>query len=222
MAYRPNLCSSPVDNIDKLAHSYTENALEEVKNSTKNSLNVFCTNAKSLGSKHNDMGSCDEKPNKNNKVNCKKTLKVYYTNSRSLGNKINDLRAVVVSERPDIVCITESWVNLKSKHLKSEYSIAGYKLFNTDRQTGRKGGGVLAYVNENLSCCIKNNIKSNETSETLWLEIGYGKERIVLGVVYRSPNLDIMNSKIIYDEISKASRYNKVCIVGDFNFRNIV
>ena len=148
-------------------------------------------------------------------------ISIYYTNSRSLGNKINELRALACSDQPDFICITESWLNLGCKHLKSEFTIDGYKLFNKDRKTDRRGGGVAIYCKESISCCMKTDIKVSEVTETIWLQVGHDRDTFVLGVVYKSPNLDRMNTKIIYDEITKASRCSRVCIIGDFNYRNI-
>ena len=154
-------------------------------------------------------------------VSSRDSLKVYYTNSRSLRNKIDELRAVTVSEDIDIICISETWAKLDKKQFRSEFSINGYKLYNTDRSSDRKGGGVMVYIRDDLNSCIKSEIKTCQNSETIWVNIRTDRENIVLGVVYRPPNLDRINSKIIYDEITKASRFNRVYIVGDFNFRNI-
>ncbi len=38
----------------------------------------------------------------------------------------------------DIIAITESWMDLYSKHFTTEFEIEGYNLFNFDRQ-GRRG-----------------------------------------------------------------------------------
>ncbi len=61
-------------------------------------------------------------------------LTVYYTNSRSLRNKMDLLRGVNAMEKFDIIVITESWMDLDSKHFTTEFEIEGYKLFNFDRQ----------------------------------------------------------------------------------------
>ena len=148
-------------------------------------------------------------------------LKVYYTNSRSLGNKMNDLRALVSTEKIDIIAISETWMRLESHHYKAEYQINGFNLFNTDRNPRRKGGGVAVYVKDNFKCCIKPEIKSGTDTETVWIEIKDDRESLVFGVIYRPPNLDREHSNIIWEEITRASRYSKVCIVGDFNYRNI-
>lgn len=139
----------------------------------------------------------------------KTSLKVFYTNSRSLGNKINELRAIASCERPDIIGISESWMKLETKQLKTEYIITGYKLYNTDRSTDKKGGGVVIYIKDSLRSCIKSEVKTYRDTETVWIEVGNDNENLILGVIYRPPNLDRLNSRIIYNEITKASRYNK-------------
>ncbi len=148
-------------------------------------------------------------------------LNVYYTNSRSLGNKMDELRALVSTEKIDIIAITETWINLDSKHFKTEYLIDGYNLFNTDRSSSNKGGGVAIYVRDTIKSTIKTGIRTIGNSETLWVEINDIQDSIILGVVYRPPNLSRENSKLIWDEIDRACRNRNVCILGDFNYRNI-
>ncbi len=50
-------------------------------------------------------------------------LDVYYTNSRSLKNKMDLLRGVNLAEKFDIIAITESWMDLGSKHFSTEFEI---------------------------------------------------------------------------------------------------
>ena len=90
-------------------------------------------------------------------VNKEQDLKVYYTNSRSLGNKMNELRALVGTEEVDIIAVTETWMKLDNKHFKTEYNINGYNLYNTDRTSGSKGGGVAVCDRDSLMSCIKTN-----------------------------------------------------------------
>ena len=78
-----------------------------------------------------------------------KELKLLYTNARSIILKRNELLTYVVAETPDIVSITESWVNTKDKHLLAEIAIPGYKTFLNCR-THKAGGGVILYIKENL------------------------------------------------------------------------
>ena len=167
----------------------------------------------------NKVKSSKDECYRNEKSN--KSLRVIYANSRSLGNKINELRAIASSEKPDLICISETWMKLENKHFKAEFVINGYKLFNTDRIENKMGGGVAIYIKDSLKCRIKNEIKTSRDTETIWMEINNNRESLILGLIYRPPNLDRLNSNNIFDEITRACRCNKVCIVGDFNYRNI-
>ena len=48
-----------------------------------------------------------------------------------------------------------------------------------------------------------------------------GRKKLVVGVVYRPPDLGIEASSSLMQELTRASKYNNVCIMGDFNYRNI-
>ncbi|KAK8741935.1 hypothetical protein OTU49_002018 [Cherax quadricarinatus] len=149
------------------------------------------------------------------------SLKVYYTNSRSVRNKIDELRLIASAGNIDIIAITETWLNLKDREMPSECHIQGYKLFHTDR-VNRKGGGVAMYVRDNLNCCVRQDIKLEASAtESVWLQLLEGREKLILGVIYRAPNLDRECSKLLWDEIRKASTYENVVLMGDFNYRHI-
>ena len=69
-------------------------------------------------------------------------LKILYFNARSLLPKFDELSLLTDSHRPDVICITESW--LCPDILDSEISISGYQTMRLDRN--RHGRGVLMYV----------------------------------------------------------------------------
>ncbi len=77
-----------------------------------------------------------------------RSLKVIYTNASSILPKFDELRDLISHEVPDILVITESWLN--SDVLDSELHIEGFSLFRCDRSS-RKGGGVLMYVSTRLN-----------------------------------------------------------------------
>ncbi len=62
-----------------------------------------------------------------------------------------------MSEKPDIVSITETWLNISEKHLVSKVNIAGYNMFINCRETKRGGGVIL---------CIKDTITAMEVNKT--------------------------------------------------------
>ena len=97
-------------------------------------------------------------------------MKVYYTNSRSVRNKIDLLRATVCTENIDIIAITESWLDMSEKILLPEIQIQGYNIFHKDR-VGRKGGGVVLYARDTLQCCINKSVKTNNNTESIWIDI---------------------------------------------------
>ena len=52
--------------------------------------------------------------------------------------KLDELRATVEAERPNVICVTETW-------LSNEIELNITNIFR-----GRHGGGVLAYVNSSF------------------------------------------------------------------------
>ena len=70
-----------------------------------------------------------------------------YANVQSVNNKINELRATVVKEMPDVLALTETWMN---ESIDNCYlGIDGYDiLVRTDRAdtAGGRGGGIMVYV----------------------------------------------------------------------------
>ncbi len=50
-------------------------------------------------------------------------------------------------------------------------------------------GGVALFVLDNLKCVINNSIKVNSNTESLWVATIGRKEKLVIGVLYRPPNL---------------------------------
>lgn len=170
----------------------------------------FCSNRSIL---------CSKKIVKeNNKID---NIKVYYCNSRSVRNKIDLLRGLASVESPEVIAITETWIDSAGRDFKSEFEIDGYNVFHKDR-LGRSGGGVAIYVKQSLNSFISRSVKSGENSETLWVEIVSGRERLLLGCVYRPPSLSRELTSLIFQEITAAAaRFRNLCIMGDFNYRNI-
>ena len=58
------------------------------------------------------------------------------------------LRSEVMVLEPDIICITESWMN--DSLGEDEIKLDGYTLFRRDREVNCKGRGVLLYVRDIL------------------------------------------------------------------------
>ena len=66
----------------------------------------------------------------------------------------------------DIACITESWLN--NDIVSNVVDVPGYVMYRHDREDGRRGGGVLCYVRDNLACSHLVELECSEV-ESLWL-----------------------------------------------------
>ena len=66
-------------------------------------------------------------------------------NARSILNKKNELNIMVEDIDLRIIGRTESWANTDITN--AELGLTGYVMFRRDR-IGRRGGGVIIYVNE--------------------------------------------------------------------------
>ena len=139
-------------------------------------------------------------------------------------NKKEELLSYVITEGPDIVCITEAWVNEnKLNDTLDEYSIIGYKIFLWQRKH-KVGGGVIVYVKDCLNPVIVDNIKvgnSKELVESVWIDVQLNsKQNLRLGVFYRAPSQDSLVDDLLLNEIRVGSNLNCL-ILGDFNLPNI-
>ena len=72
----------------------------------------------------------------------KQYLSILYFNARSIIPKCDELRIICEAHKPDVVCITESW--LSSDINNAELHISGYQIVRRDKN--RHGGGVLMYI----------------------------------------------------------------------------
>lgn len=151
---------------------------------------------------------------------CDGQLRFLYCNARSLNNKLEHLSALAELYDPDIIGISETWLQ---EHISNaEIDLRGYEVFRNDRQNGRKGGGVMLYVKSDLQAMEF--WPKTQFPEQTWCVIKdkCNKEYYV-GIIYRSPNDDIHGSQVagvLRDLLSEVHSKNLV-LMGDFNYGNI-
>ena len=147
-------------------------------------------------------------------------LKAFYVNARSIVNvdKRIELELYVDKEKPDIIGITESWA--KEEIQDSELELDGYVMFRKDRDIrgGRgHGGGVLLYINNNLTATERIDFTDDRFKESIWCELKNKTESLLIGICYRVPDSAEECDNGLQELIVKASKMS--CIVmGDFNF----
>ncbi|XP_032237538.2 uncharacterized protein LOC116618187 [Nematostella vectensis] len=148
-----------------------------------------------------------------------------YSNIRSIQHKIDELQTVVNLNRPQIVCITESWLHPDIPD--AAVNLPGFSCFRRDR-THTSGGGVCVYVDSNISCTRLSDYESQDI-ESIWIDARPRRlprkiSRILLGSVYHSTSCDeVENCRLLEHLQSNTESFLRnhpeglVLICGDFN-----
>lgn len=122
-----------------------------------------------------------------------------------------------------IIIFTETWLN--DEFYDSELHMGDYNIYRKDRSADTspflRGGGVLIAVHKSLvSSCLA----CTQDIEQVFVSVGNGKNRIILGCVYfppRSPRDAYISLGENLDKISDL--YNtEIHLFGDFNLPNAV
>lgn len=152
-------------------------------------------------------------------------LLVLSLNFRSILNKEEQLQFICSKYDPDIICITETWMDESVP--AQAYIPPGYKVIRKDRSEqfkqkyGRnKGGGIAVYYKSQLKV-EKKTYLTDEVEEILWVQVKT-KESFMLGTIYRAEYTDILNEidgeSKLEENVRKAHEIsNRVIITGDFN-----
>ena len=136
-------------------------------------------------------------------------------NARSILKKVDNLKTRIEEENPDVVGITETWLN--NDILDKELHVINYNIIRKDRHDYKKGGGVMLLTKQGIGV---EELTSNENVESIWCKIGTVSDNICLGLCYRPPNSNNEYNSLLCDEIKQFTSKNSV-IIRDFNFPNI-
>ena len=143
----------------------------------------------------------------------KSEIKCVCLNARSIINKKTELNIMVDDIKPHIIGITESWAN--NDITNAELGLEGYVMFRKDR-IGRRGGGVLLYIKDTIPVYEV----TGESRLRPWCNLVTGHTTVIIGVVYRCPNITKQNNEKIHNAINEVSKGDCI-IMGDFNHGNI-
>ena len=119
--------------------------------------------------------------------------------------------------QPHIIGITESWAN--NDITNAELGLEGYVMFRKDR-IGRRGGGVLLYIKDTIPAYEVQLQEKADCNEAIWCNLVTGHTTVIIGVVYRCPNITKQNNEKIHNAINEVSKGDCI-ITGDFNHGNI-
>ena len=147
----------------------------------------------------------------------KSEIKCVCLNARSIINKKTELNIMVDDIKPHIIGITESWAN--NDITNAELGLEGYVMFRKDR-IGRMGGGVLLYIKDIIPAYEVQLQEEADCNEAIWCNLVTGHTAVIIGVVYRCPNITKQNNEKIHNAINEVSKGDCI-IMGDFNHGNI-
>ena len=89
-------------------------------------------------------------------------------NARNIINKKTELNIMVDDINSHIIGITEYWAN--NDITDDELGLAGYVMFRKDRM-GRRGGGVLLYIKENIPVYEVQLSEEADYNEAIWCKL---------------------------------------------------
>ena len=147
----------------------------------------------------------------------KSEIKCVCLNARSIINKKTELNIMVDDIKPHIIGITESWAN--NDIANAELGLEGYVMFRKDR-IGRRGGGVLLYIKDTILAYEVQLQEEADCNDAIWCNLVTGHTTVIIGVVYRCPNITKQNNEKIHNAINEVSKGDCI-IMGDFNHGNI-
>ena len=139
----------------------------------------------------------------------------------SLVSNLKSFQDLAFVENLDIITVTETWLN--DNIYNNEILSTGYNIIRKDRSSGKRGGGVLI--------ALRNNIHYNLVSPGAWsreLEIAtveielINTKKTLICVCYRPPSVDINESLCLFTSfLESSSTYESILICGDFNFPDL-
>lgn len=136
-------------------------------------------------------------------------------NARSVFYKIDELKIRILKYDPDIVCVTESWLDDSVDN--NAICIPGYQILRQDRNSN--GGGVIVFLKSNFSFTIVNNsLPPTLNSNLLCCEIGILD--LTLTVVYHPYWGKTASHDMLLDHIQNLidnSCNRHFLVVGDVN-----
>ena len=157
-----------------------------------------------------------------NNESCK--LSVIHSNCQSAINKRSEISALIDSQNPHILALTE--FGAAADVDDGELGIEGYSLYRGNHSSGAggPGKGVAIYIKNTLNhsaCPVFDNIGFDcSTWCTVLLKDG---KRVLVGVIYRSPNSMQENNKKMMEVLRASSSTNTdyLLVCGDFNLPKI-
>ena len=137
---------------------------------------------------------------------------IFYTNARSLLPKIDALRGHSLACCPDIISVSESWLDSNISNV--EIFIPGYTICRRD--CNRHGGGLVMFIKDTLPIL---SVTLHSSIELMLVQVHLKQGPLLLGLLYRPPSAD----DSFFADVDSAlacvptSLFKSTILVGDFN-----
>ena len=79
----------------------------------------------------------------------------------------------------------------------------------------------MIYVKDMITSYVNTEVKQDVNSESIWIELINGRKKLIISNTYTPPNLSREGFTLLFQGINAAAKYRNVCIIGDFNYRNV-
>ena len=132
-------------------------------------------------------------------------------------SKFDELTAMASTYKYDVIGLTETWLDGTVKN--DSISLPSY-LPPIRKDRNRHGGGILAYVSEDLPCRHRPDLEPANV-EGLCLEVQLIAEKVLLFINYRPPNMSIVDYiASIETMLHKTTDFSTIILTGDFNSKH--
>jgi exonuclease III len=134
--------------------------------------------------------------------------------------KFNQLAAEVNCLKPNLICITESWLDDESS--LDSYRLDGYTHLCSNRSS-KQGGGVIMYISNSISS-VQHAISTavNDAYNVCSAVIHAQAAKILVITVYRAPWASVADTISFCDLLDDLiSKHPNLIMVGDFNLPGV-
>ena len=145
------------------------------------------------------------------------SFKCFVWNAQSLVNKVDEVAQLLLDNRVDVACITETWLASESSATTFAMKEAGYRIDHAYRS--KRGGGVAILYKPHVK--VKNNLKSKSYDSFEYKNVMLlGSVRINLICIYRLQETPISQFLHDLDNLlyTQSCSSDTVILTGDFNF----
>ena len=155
------------------------------------------------------------------------SVRIMFTNADQFTHaKKDELLQRIVTEKPLVIAVSEVKSKNGKDRIQDDYTIDGYTI-NPTNLVNEVGRGIIIYTHKSLDKSTIQVEVSNKFEEACLLEIRLrGGDVLLFGCIYRSPTAtadSIENNNNLNNLVRSicAKPYSHVCLVGDFNYKDI-